>query len=118
MIIIMSLGLSSCGSKGESYYRSNPQAMQQAIKDCPGKQPEGISCAQLKVLARRLDSLAYQLQLSPQGFGNKILAIQETIAKQKLEVSTKPDLKSSIEEKEKELADHMTIVTWFESPES
>ena len=60
--------------------------MQHAIKACPNQQPQGLTCQQIEEIGNRMNNLAYQLQLNPQGFGNKILTLQQTIAHQKQEL--------------------------------
>lgn len=119
VITLMALGLASCTVKDESYYRANPRELQQVIKNCPNAHPAQFSCEQAEQLANRMNSLAYQLQYSPQGFGNKILKLQETIAAQQLELAKKPspELQQSLTENQKDLADFMAVVKWLESPE-
>ncbi|ASQ45650.1 hypothetical protein [Legionella clemsonensis] len=121
LLVCASLFLTACAVHEESYYRRNPQALQQAIKDCPNKKPQQMSCEQLTILAEGINQLAYQLQANPQAFGKKILALQETLAKQQAELKANPSqssLKISIEKNEKELAERLAIVRWLESPES
>ncbi|KTD34110.1 secreted endonuclease [Legionella moravica] len=121
VMLFMIMGLTACSERGENYYRSNPKELQMAIKSCPNKQPEGLTCEQIGQLGSRMNSLAYQLQLNPQAFGNKILALQQTIAKQKLELNdagTNSELKISLEQNEHDLADYLAVVKWLESPES
>ncbi|KTD59261.1 hypothetical protein [Legionella shakespearei] len=118
---LMILGLTSCNQKDEQYYRNNIKELQQAIKACPNQQPEGATCAQLGELNSRLTSLAYQLQYSPQGFGNKILAIQQTIADQRSKLKTdgsNEELKKALKQNELDLVDYLAVVKWLESPES
>jgi hypothetical protein len=121
VMIFIIMGLTACSERGEHYYRSNPKELQMAIKSCPEKQPAGLTCEQIEQLGSRMNSLAYQLQLNPQAFGNKILAIQQTIAKQKLELKAggvNTELKASIAQNEHDLADYLAVVKWLESPES
>lgn len=118
---LMILGLTSCNQKGESYYRNNIKELQKAIKACPNQQPEGMTCGQLGELNSRLTGLAYQLQYSPQGFGNKILAIQQSIADQKAKLKTdgsNEELKKALKQNELDLVDYLAVVKWLESPES
>lgn len=122
LVILLILGLTSCiGTKDEQYYRSNPKELQNAMKSCPNKQPEGLTCEHIEQLSNRMNSLAYQLQYNPQGFGGKILALQEKIAKQQLELrksGANPDIKDSLEQNKQDLADYLAVVKWLESPES
>ena len=121
LIMIIILGLTSCSKKNEHYYQMHPQELQQAIKSCPQKSPEGMTCIELQNIAERMNDLAYQLQQSPQGFGNKIIALQETIAKQQQQLKTESNsanLQASIAENEKILAEYLAVVKWLESPVS
>lgn len=119
LLILTSLGLISCSGQDGAYYLSNPAALQQALKKCPEKQPSGLSCQQLEDLGKHMNELAYQLQSSPQGFGTKILGLQETIAKQQDELKRNKknaELKASLQGNQKELADLFAVVKWLESP--
>ena len=121
VVLIVILGLVACSKKDEQFYRSNPKELQRALKICPDKQPEGLTCDQMEQLGRRMNNLAYQLQYSPQGFGQKIMVIQEAIAKQKMELKNKganSELKESLRQNENDLADYLAVVKWLESPES
>jgi hypothetical protein len=117
---LLTLGLVSCTTKNEQYYRSHPKELQQALKNCPAQQPQGLSCEQLQKLGERMNALAYQLQSSPQGFGSKIITLQENIAKQELELKQKPtpEVEASLAQKKYELAEYLAVVKWLESPES
>ncbi|KTD23399.1 secreted endonuclease [Legionella lansingensis] len=120
-LIFASIALVACGRQDETYYRQNPQALQQAVQNCPNKKPADISCAQLVNIAREVNELAYQLQTSPQGFGKSILELQENIAQQQAALQSnpnQPELKSSIEKNKQNLALRLAIVKWLESPES
>lgn len=120
-MILIVLGLVSCNKKDEHYYQSNPKELQKAIQECPNKQPEGATCSELSQVYNRMSKLAYELQLSPQEFGNKILAKQQTIAKQKIELKNNKanaELNASLEQNKRDLADYLIVVKWLESPES
>lgn len=120
-MVLISLGLVSCVSYDEQYYRVHPKKLQQALKNCPSEQPQGLTCDQVKQLSTRMNNLAYQLQSNPQGFGNKILSLQETIAKQEIQASTKDasyDVNTSLTQNKQDLADYLAVVKWLESPES
>lgn len=122
LVVLIVLGLASCtAAKDEQYYRSHPKQLQEALKACPNQQPQGLTCPQIEELGGRLNNLAYQLQSNPQGFGHKILSLQETLAKQKSELKknkTNTELKASVEQNKNKLADYLAIVKWLESPES
>ena len=121
MVILIALGLTSCNEKNEQYYMSNPKELQKAIKGCPNEQPQGLNCKDLEQLGDRMNSLAYQLQSNPQGFGNKILALQQTIANQQSELKkddANKELKTSLQQNQHDLVDFLAVVKWLESPES
>ena len=118
---LISLGLTSCAVKDEQYYRSHPRELQHALKSCSSQKNENSSCDALQRLSERLNALAYQLQYSPQGFGAKILSLQETIAQQEValkENKITPDLHASLLKNKQDLADYLAVVKWLESPES
>ncbi|MFT4059946.1 MAG: hypothetical protein QM652_10410 [Legionella sp.] len=119
--ILIILGVTSCAKKDEFYYQTHPNELQQAIKACPGKTPQGFSCEELRVIAGNMNRLAYQLQNSPQDFGNKILSLQETLAKQEQQLKTEggnAELKANITQNQRDLAEHLAVVKWLESPAS
>ncbi|KTC74706.1 secreted endonuclease [Legionella birminghamensis] len=111
----------SCSARDENYYRLNPEKVEQALKSCPAMSPGKISCNELKAVSARQNQLAYELQLSPQGFGQRILLLQIKLAEQKQalkENSSQPELKQLISQNEQKLAEYLAIVKWLESPES
>ncbi|MDI9818285.1 MULTISPECIES: hypothetical protein [unclassified Legionella] len=121
LLICALLTLVACSARDEDYYRKNPQALQLAIKNCPEQAPAGLSCEQLTAIAHRINQLAYQLQISPQNFGRKILELQQTLAKQQAELEKNPEqseIKAIIEENKQQLSERLAIVKWLESPES
>lgn len=121
VVIIGLLGLTSCGVKDEQYYRTHPQELQAAIKACPQQKPPVLTCTQIEELGNRVNRLAYQLQSSPQVFGNKILTLEQTIAQQKLQLKNEgknSDIQASLEQNMSQLTEYLSIVKWLESPES
>lgn len=121
MIILIALGLTSCNTKNEHYYQSHPKELQKALKECPDQVPQGLTCQQIEQVGKRMNSLAYELQASPQAFGNKILNLQQTIANQHTELkknSNNQELKISLAQNQRDLADYLAVVKWLESPES
>ncbi|CDZ78187.1 hypothetical protein BN59_02495 [Legionella massiliensis] len=109
-----------CSSHNEHYYQIHPQALQDAIKSCPAKQPTPLSCEQLTSLAVAMNEIAYQLQTNPQAFGRKILALQQAMASQEAALKTKadPELKATLEKNKLLLEQYLAVVRWLESPES
>lgn len=120
-LICISVLLTACAVQDEHYYRTNPKALDQAVKNCPAQQPPKLSCSQLAAIALSMNELAYQLQMNPQGFGKQILALQESLAKKEGQLQKEPaqvELKAAIEKNKQELAERLAIVRWLESPES
>ncbi|MGQ3891231.1 hypothetical protein [Legionella sp. CNM-4043-24] len=109
------LGLVSCTPHDEQYYRTHPDQLQQAIKNCPAQQPTGISCTQLASAARSLNQLALELQLSPQAFGKKIIALQTTLSEEQAKTAPNPDLLKSTQQ---ELQQRLAVIKWLTSPTS
>ncbi|WP_019217151.1 hypothetical protein [Legionella tunisiensis] len=121
LVCAASIALGACSTRNEQYYRLNPQALQQAIKECPNKRPAQISCEQLAAINSSVYELVYQIQINPQEFGKQILSIQQDLAKQRhmLEKNpNQPELRKTIEGNEQRLAERLAIVRWLESPES
>jgi len=121
VVILLTLGLTACQTKNEQYYLTHLQELQKAVKSCPSQQPQGMTCEQLQQIAKRMNELAFQLQLGPQGFGTNILNLQRTIVKQQLELkqnNNNTELKDSIAKNQHELAFLLAVVKWLESPES
>ena len=115
------LMLNACVAQDEQYYRLNPVALQKAIKSCPQKKPAGLSCEKLEDLAVQVNQLAYELQRNPQRFGQKILALQQELAKQHDALhqdSQQPELAERVKNNQQQLAEYLAIVRWLESPES
>lgn len=120
LIIFITLGLVSCKEHNEPYYLSHPEALQKAIQSCPNQKPQGLNCEQINQIGQRLGTLAYQLQANPQGFGAKILFLQQSIANQQLQLSKDPanqETKNLLKKNQAELADHLAVVRWLEAPE-
>lgn len=121
VFILLTLGLNSCSAKDEQYYRLHPKELQSAVKTCEQGKTNHLSCQKIEKLAIRMNGLAYQLQINPQGFGQKILLLQQTIASQQKQLSqdtSKSELKENIIQNKKELAELLSVVKWLESPES
>ncbi len=120
LLLIAVIGLTSCIEKDENYYRMHPKELHRVLEDCENKMLQKITCQKLEELRNQMSRLAYQLQSSPQGFGNKILTLQQTIAKQK-ELLKKDEsneqIKIEMEQNERQLVDMMSVVKWLESPE-
>lgn len=119
LVFALILALTAC-SHNENDYRTNPEAMQQALKACPAKAPRGLSCTALEELAQRMNRLAYQLQNSPLAFGKKILNLQQKLSEQEKQLQISANtlkLKEDIQNNKLQLAEHLATVKWLESPE-
>ena len=121
MFIACTLLLVACSPQNEHYYRTHPEALLNAIKKCPAQQPSQLSCKQLTAIANLTNELAYQLQTNPQTFGQKILALQQTIAAEIAELqspSKTSELAETLTKNEQLLEQCLAVVQWLESPES
>lgn len=122
LLLLLILGITSCTVKDEQYYWQHPKDLQQALKNCPtSSPPKGFSCDEMNQLAKQMNELAYQLQYNPQGFGQQILLLQETIAQQEAALKLNqamPETKSSLAKNKQNLKQRLAVVKWLESPES
>ncbi len=119
ILLMASLWVAACSAHNERYYNLHPKALQEAIAGCPKKQAGDISCEQLQTIASQINDLAYQLRLNPQGYGKKILTLQEMIAKQEFDLRgalNQPDLQLSLVENKQQLEKCLAVVKWLESP--
>lgn len=120
ILLMMPLLANSClAAQDEAFYSLHPRELQKAIEQCPEQHPVGISCEQLRACALRVNALVSELQHDVQGFGQKILALQENLAKLQAELNDSSDqsaVTSSINENKTQLAEHLAIVKWLESP--
>lgn len=113
--------LAACALSGDAqYYRLHPKMLQAALKNCPQTNPRQITCAELVTIADEVNSLAYQLQRDPQGFGDTILTAQTKLAQLEVDSiknNTKSNLSGQIEQDKQIIAEYLAIVRWLESPE-
>ncbi len=103
----------------EAYYRSNMAALQKVINKCPENHPAELTCDQLQKIALRANALADELRFDPQGFGQKILALQETMSQDQASLEMnhhQPALQESVELHQTQLNERLLIVKWLESP--
>ena len=121
LLFATSLLLVSCHDKNEAYYWNHPEILHQKLQQCNSNaSAQGLSCKTLRAIADRMQILAYELQQSPQGFGKKILALQEKIADQEFKLKKEANQKGLQEELEKDkeqLMQRIALVKQFESPE-
>lgn len=124
MRYILLLGLSSlilaCSEqKDERYYQAHPDALEKALAQCPHKALSDLSCQNLEALANQLNKLAFELQTSPQAYGQKILALQSLIAKQESKIKSDAapaELREKLRENKKTLEAYLAVVRLLESP--
>ena len=121
ILSLATLLLVACSTHDEQYYRVHPEALQEALKKCPEQRPDALTCDELNRIALDVNQLVYSLQMSPQGFGTKIIALQVELAKQQSLLRTnpnQPELVSAIAALKQQLAMRLAIVKWLESPEN
>jgi len=122
VLLSLLFSLTACASNDKSYYLTHPQKMEQALKQCPQKQPDVVSCNELRDIAEEFNKMSDEIRRNPQLFGQKILKLQEKIAKQKelLQNTTdgKEELKEKLKENQNELNSRLALVKLFESPEA
>lgn len=121
LLLCLTIMTSACTAKDTNYYLANPKQLQEAINACPAQQPASMNCSELKEVAFKFNKLSNELQAGPQDFGKTILSLQEDIAK-KEEILLKGSdekalIKEQIKQNQQELAERLTIVKLFESPE-
>ena len=118
-LIILSLWAVNCAAYDASYYHRHPAALQDAMKQCPDSPPKGFTCVELQMITQQTNALAFELQTDPQQFGQKILALQEAIAKVELQLEAKPNdasLTTFLNQSNEQLLERLVIVKWLESP--
>lgn len=121
ILVTMAFALCGCQPHDLNYYRLHPEQLKQAINHCPERSPSMVSCAQLEEAAVDVNRLVYLLQSNPQQFGQKILHLQETLASQQAALKTEPQaasLQKQVIQSQQQLAEHLAIINWLESPES
>jgi hypothetical protein len=116
---MMSLWVSATLAHDVSYYKLHPKVLQQALNACP-KQTTSLDCEQLKKIASDTNILVYELRMDPQGYGQKILALQEKVAVLEAELTkTKSqEAQSVLKQNKQQLSERLAVVKWLESPES
>lgn len=120
IIITLTFWIAACSAHDEHYYSQNPNALQEALKNCDEKPGKGLNCIQLRDMAMRMNDFASQLREDPQGYGKQILALQEKIATQESEIeksADQPALKTQLADNKKQLSERLAVVKWLESPE-
>ena len=105
-LMILPLWLSSCSEPHDAtFYSLHPKYLQEAIEQCPEQHPDGVTtCEELNEIATRANELISELHYNPQGFGQKILKLQEE------------GVTSDTQNNAVELAERLAIIKWLESP--
>ena len=119
ILVMAALCATACVAHNDRYYSLHPNALQAAIETCSKQNTGDASCEQLHAVATKVNKLAYQLRLNPQGYGQDILKLQETIAKQTLSLRgalNQSELQSSMMENKQQLEERLAVVKWLESP--
>ncbi len=120
MLLALPFLASSCSAAHDAaYYSLHPPALQEALEQCPGQHPAGVTCEELNSCAIRANQLVSELQQDPQVFGQTILTLQEELEKSKSDLqnsSDKADLQAAIDKHNAQLNERLAIVKWLESP--
>lgn len=95
-----------------AFYSLHPAELQKALEHCPMTEPADVSCSQLNQLAIRTNQLVSELHYSPQLFGQRILALQESLAQAQMNLNDPVQ----IEEQQRQLHERLAIVKWLEAP--
>lgn len=110
----------ACFANTVPYAKLSLQIIENDLTSCPQKQPRlGVSCAELRKIARRINDLAIQLQIDRQGYGKDILFAQEKLAaQQELLAKNLEDkqLAAEIANNRREINERLIVVKWLESP--
>lgn len=104
LLIAMPLLVSVCTADTKAHYKLHLSQLQRDIAQCPDRHPPNVSCEQLQQYAEHANDLADELHNNPQVFGQKILSLQESQAKQPTDQNTI------------QLAERLAVVKWLESP--
>lgn len=112
--------LLGCSGKNDSqYYRLHPEELQKAIAKCSMASNSAVDCQELKDIAIKINTMAYELNMDPQGFGQKILALQTSLIELKARCKKEPhniELKELLVKTQRELRQRLAIVKWLEAP--
>ncbi|WP_367605835.1 hypothetical protein [Legionella sp. W05-934-2] len=110
--------LVGCNKIDSHYYWRNPSKLKQAMSSCPNKQPAGVTCDELTVIANKFSYLAAALKQNPQLFGLHIIAMQQNISEQEKQLTKKHDDKLAMDLKQDKqtLAEYLAVVSYYESP--
>lgn len=106
--LMSALCLSACSTPdNKAYYRTNPRALERVIVQCPQQHPPQISCDELGQIAMELNRLVNEWKNSPQGFGSRIIALQNRLADSR---------ETDVAAIKQDLHERLAIVAWLQSP--
>lgn len=120
LLMLFVFTCTACSTHDERYYSLHPKALQSAMTQCPEHALGALSCDQLKTIALRINQLAYLLREDQQGYGKKIISLQESRdvqVKQVHDNPNQPELKKALDETLRHLEERLAVVKWLESPE-
>lgn len=118
-ILIFPVILMGCTKKDAHYYKMNPEQIQKARENC-SRDSGSISCQELVALQETVNLLVESLARDPQGFGKRILTLQEEITTLDKAVRAHPEnlqLVTELDAKKAKLSEYLAIVKWQEAPE-
>ncbi len=121
IVVLLSLWTASSFAHDEAYFKVHPKELQQAFNKCHVKPTTSLNCEQLKLIAVRINALAYELRLDPQGYGQKILSLQQQIAAGESSArahALNADVKMQLDRHKQNLNERLAVVKWLESPVS
>ena len=119
IFILMSLSASTGFAYDKDYYSLNPNALQEAVRACPSIKPKDATCEQVNEIATQMNDLAAELMTSPQAFGQKVLQLQQLIAKETYALKNAPkssNLYAEVEKHKQSLHERLAVIKWLESP--
>ena len=120
LMVFISLSLIGCKIKDNAYYEKHPVELEAFLKECVLSPSD--DCERLKMLAIKMNELAFELQRDPQSVGRKILLLQDQLNQSNGGIEgTAYGRAASTEdynEKKHELNQYLAVVQWLESPES
>lgn len=121
MLLAGCFSLTACYAHDDLYYLRNPDQLQAALAHCQLKSAADKSCQNLSQLSTDFNRLANELRMSPQGFGQSILALQQDLAARQQQLAESPQdkgLQADLAARQKELAYRLAIVKVLEAPEA
>jgi len=124
IILLSGLLLSGCTpEKNTDYFLQHPEKIKTEIHRCRTLSPQKINddtvCMAAKEATFKLTVLLRELMRNPQGFGSKIIAIQNQIAKTEQAIQKQPDSQALTQKLKTDNAQYqqlLAIIRLVESP--